>query len=113
MFRRLMLLMIRRTELSYSRGSSGVQLSRRSPAAAKGAVKLDHAEEFIATGLGEAELGVEKFLLVVKHFKVTRHTSLVTHAGHCGRVAMGLGTFLLFLAKFPRALVGDKPVGDF
>src|SRR5262245_22789286 len=100
-------------ESFYSRGSSGVQLGGFSPAAAQGTVKLDHAEKFIATGLSEAEFRVEKFLLVVEHFKVAGDAALVTNIGHVGRVAVGLRQLLLLLAKLAVALVGNKTVGNF
>src|SRR5262249_22433344 len=83
------------------------------PAAAEGAVNLDHTEQFIAPRLGKAEFGVEKFLLVVEHFEIAGDAALVAHVGHVGRVALGLCSCLLLLAKFLRALVGDESVGNF
>ena len=72
----------------------------RLPAAAQGAVKLDHAEEFVEPGLGQDQFGVEKFLLVVEDFQITGHAAFVADVRQSRRVPVRLGALFLPGAEF-------------
>src|SRR5262245_17832030 len=93
--------------------SSGVDLSRLSPSAAKGAIELNDAEQFVAPRLGETQFRVKKLLLVVEHFEVAGNAAFITHIGNGRRVAIRLRPLFLSPSKFTCALVRDQAVRHF
>lgn len=82
------------------------------PAAAEGAVELDHGELFVLLCGNEVELGVEEVRVGGEDFEVAGGSALVADAGEAGGIGRGGDEFLLGFASLARFLLSYESVGD-